>query len=304
MPVRGRNVGTYGQEVGTEPRDIGHRCKVEPHHCRPECLAFQPRSNRGVRQPPLAGVASGTDRVDAIDTRPVHQFFREPGLADACLTADHEQPPSRGGRAPRVKQSIPFRLPAHERIHCRARRRWRCGCRSVEIEDFAVSDSRGRARLNAEFFFQQRGALLVEMQGGGTLAAAGVTAHERAPSLFVKRLEPQQLVRTLDGLGETAIMLEDGDQPDQDLLCTMMNPFTIGADPLARTVREERSAVQDSCLLQRGSVPLQAAIGRGLESDHVHDRAGFTTPRNGPRAHIDQGLHAWPAFAQMMQFAA
>ena len=124
-------------------------------------------------------------------------------------------------------------------------------------------------------FFKQRGALLIEMQRRGALAAARVTAHQRAPGLFVERIEAEQLLRVLDRIAEGAILFEQVDQARQHLLRALAETFPVGIDPLARAVGQEVALVQTRRFLQRGAVSRQAAIGGGLEGHQVHDRAGF-----------------------------
>jgi hypothetical protein len=44
--------------------------------------------------------------------------------------------------------------------------------------------------LDSKFFLQESSALLVEVERSRPVASTRVTAHERAPGLFVQGIEP------------------------------------------------------------------------------------------------------------------
>ncbi len=153
-------------------------------------------------------------------------------------------------------------------------------------------------------FFNTRRALLIEVQRGGAIAAARVTTHERAPRLFVERIEPEQLLGMLDRVPERAIVLEQTDQTRQHLPRTLTETFAVGVNPLAGAVGQQVALVETRRFLQGGTVPLQTAIGGGLEGHQVHDRAGLSLPRQRARAGIDERVEPRPAFPQVVQLAA
>src|SRR5262249_47183383 len=142
------------------------------------------------------GIASGREGGNAVEPRPVAQFFREPRLADSRLAADQEQPRGAGrGRPPGVEQGMPFRASAHERVYRAARRRWNRLRRVVEVENLAVRQARRGPWCDPELLLQQRSTLLIEVQRRRALAVARVTPHEGAPRLLIERIETQQLLR-------------------------------------------------------------------------------------------------------------
>ena len=118
---------------------------------------------------------------------------------------------------PGAEQRTPFRLAADERIDGGARRRRHRGHGRIQVENVAVGHARRRARLDPELLLQHRRALLIQVQGGGAVAAARVTAHERAPRLFIERIEPHELLCVLNRLAEGSIVLEQADEIRQDL---------------------------------------------------------------------------------------
>ena len=145
-------------------------------------VCLQPGGNWRVRQSSFAGIATRRYRADAVETAPVDQFFGKPGLADARFAADQEKTwPACGGGTPRVEQRVPFVVAADERIDRDARRCRDDGRLGVEVENLAVRHTRRGARLDSELLFQERRALLIDVQRGTALAAARVTAHQRAP---------------------------------------------------------------------------------------------------------------------------
>ena len=60
----------------------------------------------------------------------------------------------------------------------------------LEVENLSIGDARRSTRLDAELFFQERGALLIQMQRGCAIALARVTAHQCTPRLLIERIEP------------------------------------------------------------------------------------------------------------------
>ena len=237
---------------------------------------------------------------------PVDQFFGEPGLADARFAADQEQPrPARRGGPPGVEQRAPFRLAADERIDGRARRRRDHGRRGVQVENLAVGDARRGARLDAELLLQQRGALLIEVQRRGALAAARVTTHERAPGLFVERIEPEQLLGVLDRVPEGAIVFEEADETRQNLAAR------AGGDVRGRrrSTRPRSRAAGRPCRdvpppagrRRSPSRPRSAAASNATRSTIA---PGLVTPRQRARAGVDERVQPRPAFPQVVQLAA
>ena len=174
----------------------------------------------------------------------------------------------------------------------------------VEVENLAVGDARRGARLDPELLLQQRRALLIEVQRRGALAAARVTTHERAPGLFVERIEAEQLLGVLDRIAEGPIVFEKADKPRQNLSRALTETFAVGINPLARAVGQEVALVQTCRFLQRSTVSRQAAIGGGLEGHQVHDRAGLSAPRERARTRIDERVQPGPAFPEVVQLAA
>ena len=165
-------------------------------------------------------------------------------------------------------------------------------------------DAGRRARLDPELLLQQRGALLIEMQRRGTLAAARVTAHQRAPGLFVERIEAEQLLGVLDRIPEGSIVFEKVDKTRENLSRTLTETFPVRINPLARAVGEDVALIQTCRLMQGGTVSRQAAIGGGLEGHQVHDRAGSSAPRERARARIDEGIQPGPRLPEVVQLAA
>jgi len=143
------------------------------------------------------------------------------------------------------------------------------------------------------------------VQRRGALAAARVTTHERAPGLFVERIEPEQLLRMLDRVPERPIVFEEADKTRQNLARPLMETFAVGVNPLARALGQEVALIQTCRFLQRSTVSLQAAIGAGLEGHQVHDRADLSAPRQSARTRIDdEGVQLGPAFPEVVQLAA
>ena len=109
----------------------------------------------------------------------------------------------------------------------------------VEVENFAVRRAGRSARLDPEVLFQQRGALLIEMQRRGALATPRVTAHQRAPGLFVKRIEAERLLGVLDRISEGSIAFEKVDKTRENLSRPLTETFPVRIDPLARAVGQD-----------------------------------------------------------------
>jgi hypothetical protein len=95
-----------------------------------------------------------------------------------------------------------------------------------------------------------------------------MAAHQRAPGLFVERIEAEQLLRTFDRIPEGPIVLEEADQADQNRLRTLTETFAVGNNPLARAVGEDVALIQTCGFLQRPTVSRQAAIGGGLHAQN------------------------------------
>ena len=204
-----------------------------------------------------------------------------------------------------LSSALPFRLAADERIDGGARRRRDHGRRSVQIENLAVGDARRGARLDPELLLQHRRALLIEVQRRGALAAARVTTHERAPGLFVERIEPEQLLRVLDRVPEGAIVFEEVDQTRQDLLRALAETFAVGVNPLAGALGQQVALVE-TCRLAAGqrrspSRPRSAAASNAIRSTMA---PGLVAPGQRARAGVDERVQLRPAFPQVVQLAA
>src|SRR5262245_52552194 len=105
-----------------------------------------------------------------------------------------------------------------------------------------------------------------------------MTTHQRAPRLFVERIEAKQLLRVLDGVPEGAILFEEGDETRENLPRAPPESPAVGVDPLAGVLGQHGTLVKGGCFLQRSLAPLQASVGGGLERDEIHDRAWVVTP--------------------------
>jgi len=96
--------------------------------------------------------------------------------------------------------------------------------------------------------------LLVEVQRRCAFAATGMAPHERAPRWFVQRIEPQQLLRARDGLGECALCLESGDELGKDFGRPDLEPLAIGRDPLVVATRQQVAAIKRGGLVEGGTI--------------------------------------------------
>jgi hypothetical protein len=142
------------------------------------------------------------------------------------------------------------------------------------------------------------------MQRRGALAAAGVTAHQRAPRLFVERIEAERLLRVLDCIPEGSIVFEKIDKTRENPSRPLTEAFPVRVNPLARAVGENVAFVRACGLLQGSTISRQAAIGSRFEIHQVDDRAGFLTPRERAGARIDEGIQPWPCVPEVVQLAA
>ena len=121
---------------------------------------------------------------------------------------------------------------------------------------FAVRRAGRSARLDPEVLLQQRGALLIEMQCRGALAAPCVTAHQRAPGLFVKRIEAERLLGVLNRIPESSIAFEKVDKTRENFSRTLTETFPVRINPLARAVGQDVAFVQTCRLVQgRANLP-------------------------------------------------
>jgi hypothetical protein len=142
------------------------------------------------------------------------------------------------------------------------------------------------------------------VQRRGALAAARVTTHERAPGLFVERIESEQLLRKLNRVPEGPIVFEEATKTRQNLPRPLTETFPVGVNPLTRTLGQEVALIQTCRFLQRSTVSLQAAIGSSLEDHQVDDRAELSAPGQSARTRIDEGVQLGPAFPEVVQLAA
>jgi hypothetical protein len=145
--------------------------------------------------------------------------------------------------------------------------------------------------------------LLIKVQSSGALASARVTAHQRAPRLFVERIEAEQLLGMLDRTPEGPILFEEADKPGENGPRTLTETFAVGIDPLACAVGKDVALIQTCRFLQRGTVSRQAAIGGGLEDHQVYRRAALT-PRQSAGACIDERVQLGPRFSELVELAA
>jgi hypothetical protein len=159
------------------------------------------------------------------------------------------------------------------------------------------------ARLDPKVLLQQRGALLIKMQRRGALAAARMTAHQRAPGLFVERIDAERLLRVLDRIREGSIVFGKVAKTREHLSRTLTETFPVRINPLARAVGEDVAFVQPCRVLQGGAVPRQAAIGGGLEGHQVHNRASVCAPCERARARIDEDIQPGSRVPEVMQLA-
>src|SRR5688500_15294609 len=102
------------------------------------------------------------------------------------------------------------------------------------------------------------------MQGRGALATARVTAHQRAPGLFVERIEPKRLLGVLDRIPEGPIAFEKVHETREDLSRPLPEKFPVRVDPLTNAAGEDVPFIQACRLTQGGRVSRQAPIGGGL----------------------------------------
>ena len=142
------------------------------------------------------------------------------------------------------------------------------------------------------------------MQGGGAFAAPGVAPHERAPRLFVERIESEQLLRLADRLAKVAFLLEEGDELGQHFLRALSQTLTVGIDPLAGGVRQQVAAVQSRGFVKGITIAGQSTLRGCFERHQVHDRGGAFAPRERAGASLHERVEIGPAFPQMMQLAA
>ena len=138
-----------------------------------------------------------------------------------------------------------------------------------QVEDLAIGHARGSPGLDSQIFFQQRGAFLVDMQRRGALASAGVAPHERAPCLFVERIQTQQLLRMLDGLGKGPFVLEERNELSEHGASALAQALAVNVDPFRRAIGQQVALVETRRLLQRLAVSGQPPVGRCLEDDQV-----------------------------------
>ena len=231
------------------------------------------------------------------------EFFGEPALADARFAAnEHQRRPARRSDGPRVEQRAELGVAAHKRVDARARRR-RTGRSFVEVENLPVCGPCRRTRLCAKLSLQDCRPLLIQVQGGGAVAAARVTAHHRAPGLLFEWIEPRQLLRTLDRLAVGAFLFEHGDETRQHALCALSELFSIRLDPLDRDVGQKVALVESRGIVQCSAISCQAAIGRLLEGDDIYRHCGVVAPRQRSRAYVDERFESRPGIAKMMQLA-
>jgi hypothetical protein len=142
------------------------------------------------------------------------------------------------------------------------------------------------------------------MQHRGAVAAAGVTAHQRAPGLLVEWIETDRLLGVLDRIPERSIVFEQIDEIRENLPRTLTETFPVRINPLSRTVREDVALIQTCRLMQGGTVSRQTAIGGGFEGHQVNDHAGGSAPRQRARARMDEGIQPGARVSEVVQLAA
>ena len=110
------------------------------------------------------------------------------------------------------------------------------------------------------------------MQRGRALALPRVTAHQRAPCVFIERIDPQELPGALDGIAERAIVFEHGDQSTEHLARPLPEAFAVGLDPFVRAVGQKVALIQSGGFLERRRISVNCSIGGRLKRHHVHNR--------------------------------
>ena len=97
-----------------------------------------------------------------------------------------------------------------------------------------------------------------------------VTSHQRAPGLFIERIEAERLLGELDRIPESWIAFEKVDKTRENLSRTLTEAFPVGINPLTGAVGEDVAFIQTGRLVQGGTVSRQAAIGGGLKGQQVY----------------------------------
>ena len=255
-------------------------------------------------QPRLARVAACRDHGNRVDTGPNRELFGESGLPNPRFATNHQQSHSAlGGGLPGVDHRAPFRLAASQRVHGRSWRRRTHRLGWVEVEDLAIGDARRRARLDTELLFQERGALLIQMQGRRAIALTRVTAHQGAPRLLIERIETEQLSAALDCLSKSAILFERRNQTPEHQARALVEPFAIGLDPFGGAIRHEIALIERRSFLERGEVSFKSPVRGALERHEVHHRGSILAPCQRARFADDERFEPRPRFPQVMELA-
>ncbi len=130
-----------------------------------------------------------------------------------------------------------------------------------------------------------------------------MAAHQRAPGLFVQRIETQPVLRVLGRLRVGTLRLEVRDDTRQHLLRTNAETFPLGIDPLARAVRKQIAAIETRCLEQCLPISRETATAGRLEVTQVH-ACSLDPPCQRARPGVDQRVECGPVLPEVMQLAA
>ena len=91
LQIGGRNIRTRRYQFWMKSSDVGQPGLVERPERRLQAVALQPRCDRRVGEPSLAGITTRGDGGDVLEPAPVDQFLSETALANTRFAANENQ---------------------------------------------------------------------------------------------------------------------------------------------------------------------------------------------------------------------
>ena len=143
--------------------------------------------------------------------------------------------------------------------------------------------------------------MLVQVEGGGPLAAVCVAAHERAPGDLAERVDAEQLVSDGNQFARGVRRFERGQATREHLDGALAEALAIGLDPLVVAAGQEVSGIQPGGLLQRGAIALEPASGGAIE--RVDVAVWNAAPPERAGTGLDDPLDLRPRLPQVVPLA-
>ena len=183
-----------------------------------------------------------------------------------------------------MQQSLPFRLAADHGSRGGLSHGRRLGDPSylagVNGEHALVDSLGGRTGINSQLVSQNRGARVIDAQRTGPIAHGEMQKHQLAVDGLVQRVSPYQSLCVSQRFFMVVLLLQQRCQPLQGVQVRLAQPLALRREPLVVPARQQVSAIQTDCCLQRsdclGRVPALVCGLRacGLEVGHIQAEWG------------------------------